>query len=395
MTWASVVAQDRDLAAAAAAAVDAMRHEFRGEAPGLVLAFAAGYDPRNLADLHQALQPWLADGLLLGCNAAGVIGGGREVEEEPALALLAVRSAGGEFTAVHLEQRTLPAVNAAREVWWRQVGIPASAAPSFLLLADPFTFDAEHCVRGLDRSYAGATLVGGLNSAASQPGRAGLLVNRELHDSGALLLAITVALRLEGLVAQGCRPIGEPLFVTSAEQNRIRELDGQPPRQVLGRLLTTLGPRDRELFNDRQLFIGLALPGPRQVVGTGDFLVRTVVGLDAHSGDLVIGGQAGENSVVQFQLRDAEASAADLERQLQRHRDRDPTAPLAALMFSCVGRGAGLYGVANRDSGLLRRVHGDLPVGGMFCAGEIGPVQGTTFLHGYTTVLGLIRRRGS
>lgn len=393
MTFASAVAQDRDLAAAAAAAVDAVRGGFRGEAPGLVLAFAAGYDSRRLADLHDALQPWLGDGLLVGCNAAGVIGDGHEIEEEPALALLAMRAAGTEFTAVRLEQRTLPAVNAAREAWWKLAGVPASAAPSFMLLADPFTFDAEHCVRGLDRSYADATVVGGLNSAASQPGHAGLFVNDEVHDSGAVLLAVTGALRLEGLVAQGCRPIGEPLFVTAAAQNRIRELDGQPPRQVLGHLLASLGPRDRELFNDRQLFIGLALPGPRQVVGTGDFLVRTVVGLDAQSGELVIGGQAGENSVVQFQLRDAEASAADLERQLQRHKKRDPAAPLAALMFSCVGRGAGLYGVPHRDSGLFRRAFGDVPVGGMFCAGEIGPVQGTTFLHGYTTVLGLLRRR--
>ncbi len=393
MKWASAVMMDRDLAAAAAGAADALRDQLKGAAPDLALAFAAGYDPRALASLNDALQPWLGRGLLIGCNAGGVIGGGREIEEEPALAILATQADDAEFSAVRLEQHSLPAVTAAREAWWKLVGVPAEAEPSFLLLADPFSFDAEHCVRGLDRAYAGATVVGGLNSAASQPGHAGLLAGRDLHDNGALLLAVCGNLRLEGLVAQGCRPIGEPLFVTAADHSRIRELDGRPPREVLGRLLTALSPRDRELFNERQLFIGLALPGPRQVVGAGDFLVRTVVGLDAQSGDLVIGGQAGENSVVQFQLRDAEASAADLERQLRRHRERDPSVPAAALMFSCVGRGAGLYGVADRDSGLFRRAFGDVPVGGMFCAGEIGPVQGTTFLHGYTTVLGLLRRR--
>ena len=393
MKWASAAVSDRDLMVAASGAAEQLRGALGEDRPDLVLAFAAGYDPQSLVGLHDALQPWLRNGLLLGCNAGGVIGGDREIEDEPALALLAVRTEGAEFTAVHLEQRSLPAVNAAREAWWTRVGVPAEAEPSFMLLADPFSFDAEHCVRGLDRAYTGATVVGGLNSAANQPGHAGLLVGRDVHNSGALLLVCTGNLRLEGLVAQGCRPIGEPLFVTAAEHNRIRELDGCPPREVLGRLLTMLGPRDRELFNDRQLYIGLALPGPRQVVGAGDFLIRTVVGLDAQSGDLVIGGQAGENSVVQFQLRDAEASAADLERQLRRHRDRDPSTPAAALMFSCIGRGAGLYGVANRDSGLFRRAFGELPVGGMFCAGEIGPVQGTTFVHGYTTVLGLIRRR--
>lgn len=395
MKWASAVARDRDVASAAAGAVATLRRALGAGPPDLVLAFAMGHTPAGFAGLYERLQPWLGDGLLLGCNAEGVIGGGHELEEGPALALLAARAADVEFTAVHLEQRTLPAVNAARDAWWRLAGASAESEPSFVVLADPFSFDAEHCVRGLDRAYAGATVLGGLGSAASQPGRACLLVDHEVHQSGALLLACCGNLRLDGLVAQGCRPIGEPLFVTAAENNRIRELDGRPPREVLGDLLTSLGSRDRELFNKRQLFIGLALPGPRQVVGLGDFLVRAVIGLDAESGDLVIGGRASENGVVQFQLRDGEASAADLERQLRRHRESDPAVPAAALMFSCVGRGTSLYGVANRDSGIFHRTFGDLPVGGMFCAGEIGPVQGTTFLHGYTTVFGLIRPRRS
>lgn len=393
MKWASAVAPDRDLAVAVDAAVAALRDALGACPPDLVLAFACGHDAEQLGRLHDLLQPWLGEGLLLGCNAAGVVGGGHEHEDEPALALFAGHAADAEFTALHLEQRALPPVNAARDAWWRLTGVPAEAEPSLVLLTDPFSIDAEHCVRGLDRAYAGAALVGGLVSAANQPGRTCLVLDRETHSTGALLLACSGNVRIEGLVAQGCRPIGEPLFVTAAEQNRIRELDGRPPREALARLLAALGPRDRQLFNERQLYIGLALPGSRQVVGTGDFLVRNVVGLDASSGDLVIGGRASENSVVQFHLRDADASAADLERQLHRHRDRDRATPVAALMFSCVGRGAGLYGVADRDSGIFRRAWGDVPVGGMFCAGEVGPVQGATFLHGFTTVFGLIRPR--
>jgi hypothetical protein len=34
-----------------------------------------------------------------------------------------------------------------------------------------------------------------------------------------------------------------------------------------------------------------------------------------------------------------------------------------------------------------------VPVGGFFCNGEIGPVGGTTFLHGYTSSFGLFRPR--
>jgi small ligand-binding sensory domain FIST len=181
--------------------------------------------------------------------------------------------------------------------------------------------------------------------------------------------------------------------VTSSDGNRIHELDGKAPRQVLGEVFSSLGTEDRELFNARQLFIGLALPGPRQSVGAGDFLIREVAGVDSESGDLVIGGHAAAHTVVQFHLRDGEASAADLERELARHRRANPSPPAAALMFSCVGRGTALYGVPERDSGLFRRAFSDVPLGGMFCAGEIGPVQGATFLHGYTTVFALVRPR--
>jgi small ligand-binding sensory domain FIST len=236
-------------------------------------------------------------------------------------------------------------------------------------------------------------VIGGLTSAAAQPGQACLMSGAEVRRSGALLLAWSGNVRLEGVVGQGCRPVGDPLFVTACEGNRIRELDGRAPRQALGEVFSSLSEGDRALFNARQLFIGLALPGPRQSVGAGDFLVREVIGLDSESGDLLVGAQASSNTVVQFHLRDAEASAADLARELERHRAADAASPAAALMFACVGRGAALYGVPGRDSGIFRRVFGDVPLGGMFCAGEVGPVQGATFLHGYSTVFGLVRPR--
>jgi small ligand-binding sensory domain FIST len=34
-----------------------------------------------------------------------------------------------------------------------------------------------------------------------------------------------------------------------------------------------------------------------------------------------------------------------------------------------------------------------MPLTGFFCNGEIGPVGGTTFLHGYTSSFGIFRTR--
>jgi len=393
MRWASASSAAHDLGPAVDAVVARLGHELARVEPDLVLAFSAGHDAGELARLPALLRPWLGDGLLLGCAASGIAAGNRELEEGPAFGLLAGLLTDVDLTAVHLEQAGLPALRAPRESWWRILGLEPECEPCFTVLADPFSFDVEHCVRGLDRAYPGATIVGGLSSAAAQPGQACLLAGQDLHRSGALVLAMAGNVKLEAVVAQGCRPVGDPLFITSAEDNRIRELDGRSPREVIGELFMALEERDREIFNERQLYIGLALPGPRQTVGPGEFLVREIVGLDADSGELVIGDRATPNGIVQFQLRDPEASVADLERELARHHAADPTPPAAALMFSCIGRGAGFYGVEGRDSGLLRRAFGDVPLGGMFCAGEVGPVQGATFLHGYTTTFGLLRPR--
>ena len=393
MKWAGGLSTERELGPAVDEALAHLRPGLGESPPQLVLAFAAGYDSRDLERLPALLHSWLGDGLLVGCNAGGVAGMGKELEDGPALSLLAGVMADAQVAAIHLDQASLPAVNASRDAWWRLAGVRPEDGPSFTILADPYSFDIEHCIRGLDRAYPGSTVVGGLTSAASQPGQACLIAGGEVRRAGALLLTWTGNVRIEGVVGQGCRPVGDPLFVTSSDGNRVHELDGKAPRQALGEVFSSLSAPDRELFNARQLFIGLALPGPRQSVGAGDFLVREVAGIDSESGDLVIGGQAAAHTVVQFHLRDADASAADLERELGRHREVDPSAPAAALMFSCIGRGVALYGVPGRDSGMFRRAFSDVPLGGMFCAGEIGPVQGATFLHGYTTVFGLVRPR--
>jgi small ligand-binding sensory domain FIST len=96
-----------------------------------------------------------------------------------------------------------------------------------------------------------------------------------------------------------------------------------------------------------------------------------------------------DGQVVQFHLRDAQTSADDLQTLLRQRRDGDGARPEGALMFSCLGRGMHLYDRADHDTDMFREFYGAVPLGGFFCNGEIGPVQGKTFLHGYTSSFGL------
>jgi small ligand-binding sensory domain FIST len=284
----------------------------------------------------------------------------------------------------------LPPLTATREIWWRLLDLSPESAASFLLLTDPATIDAEVCARGIDRAFPGTTVVGGLASGASEPGDARLFENREAHRSGGLLLALTGNVVIDPVIAQGCRAIGEPFFVTACDGNLLHELDGRKPRELLAALFASLDERDRELFRG-SLCIGLALPGPGQNVGTGEFLIRNVLGLDPDTGALWIGARLARNAVVQFHLRDGDAASRELSARLGTAlHGRLP--PVAALLFACAARGRNLFGVPGHDSAALRRIV-DVPVAGMFCAGEIAPIQGATFLHGFSSVFGLIRPR--
>jgi small ligand-binding sensory domain FIST len=390
MKWASAIGLGNDLETAAAEALEQLAGESGITRPDLVIAFVSVAYGAEMDRLPQILDPWLGRGLLFGCNAGGLIGGGIEEEEDPGIALLAGRLADVTITTLHLEQASLPPLTASREVWWRRLDLAPESTPSFLLMTDPATIDAEVCARGIDRAFPGATVVGGLASGTSEPGAARLFANRDVHRSGGQLLALTGNIVIDPVIAQGCRAIGEPLFVTGCDGNLIHELDGRRPRELLAALFSSLDEGDRERFGN-SLCIGLALPGPRQTVGTGEFLIRNVLGLDPDSGALWIGARLARNAVVQFHLRDADAASRELSARLGAALEgRLP--PAAALLFACAARGRGMFGVPGHDSAALHRV-ADVPVAGMFCAGEIAPVQGATFLHSFSSVFGLIRPR--
>jgi small ligand-binding sensory domain FIST len=315
MSWSSAIGLGARLEAAVDEAAEQVADDSAGRPHDLAIAFVSAAYGAAVERLPQLLRPLLGDSLLLGCNAGGLIGGGSEEEDEPGIALLCGRLPDAALAAVHIEQETIPPLSASRESWWSLLDLAPESEPSFLLIADPATFDAEACARGLDRAYPGSTVVGGLTAGMLAPGTARLLAGGEVHRSGGTLLAMSGNVAIDPVLAQGCRPVGDPLFVTACDDNLIGELDGRPPKELLGALFAGLDEADRARFGD-SLCIGLALPGPRQTVGAGDFLIRNVLGLDPDSGALWIGARVTPNAIVQFHLRDGESASEELESRL-------------------------------------------------------------------------------
>lgn len=393
MRWASTVDIDPLLDAAVERAAESVYLGLGRKEPDLLIAFVSAAHAARYEALPELLRREFEGALLFGCCASGVIGGGREIEEGPSFSLTGASLPGVKLRAMHLEAADIPPVRSQPRVWEDMLRLTPSQQPAFVLLADPFSFETETLLGGLDRAFPLASKVGGLASGARQAGGTALFVDRQVHRSGCAVLSMTGNIELDTVVAQGCRPIGDPMFVTTAHDNLILELDGHSPREVLADVFDRLPTNDRDAFV-KALFLGLALRIDAGQYVPGDFLIRNVLGIDPQSGALWVNERIPVQSVVQFHLRDAATSAHDLERMLSGYAASNSLgADAGALLFSCEGRGANLYGQADHDSNAFRRIVGELPLGGLFCAGEIGPVQAMTYLHGYTSAFAIFREK--
>ena len=203
----------------------------------------------------------------------------------------------------------------------------------------------------------------------------------------AVLLAGPV--RVRTVVSQGCRPIGRPLVVTKAEQNVIGELGGKPALEQLREVFSTLSPEEEEMIK-HGLHVGRAISEYRDQFGRGDFLVRNVFGADRQSGAIGIGDFVRAGQTVQFHVRDARTADEDL-RAIARRRQaisRPGRRPeRAAVHLQRPGHAAVSRAAPRRPA--LARVFGNLPVAGLFAQGEIGPIGGHNFLHGFTASIAL------
>ncbi len=375
MHWATALSTQSRSAMAIGEVLEQLRADI--DQPDLLLVFVSPHHSSLYEALARNLERHHPQALVLGCSANGVIAD-HEVEQQPVLGLIAAC-----LPDVGLRPFQLAADEPMPD-WRELLQLEPEHEPSFLLFSDPFSGGSDKLLRSLDSSYPAAVKLGGLVSGGRAPGEHALFLGSQLSTGGHLGLALFGDIQIEPVVAQGCRGVGPAFRVTRCEDRLIHELDGAPAHRVMGQVFTAMQPLERQLFAASAL-VGLGMGEP----GREDFLIRHLIGADPEHGLLAVAGQVHEGQALRFHLRDQAASTADLRARLGQV---EPDAE-AALMFTCLGRGEGFYGQPDHDIGLVRERLGDLPVGGFFCNGELGPVGGRTWLHSYTSALGLVRRR--
>jgi small ligand-binding sensory domain FIST len=327
----------------------------------------------------EAVREELAPRHMLGCVAEGVVAGVRELEQGPAVAVWAGSLPGAEVecfhaAAVHTDDGIAVA------------GFPELDDPGLVaLIVDPFTFPAGQFLTSLNEAHERVPLVGGIAAGGSRPGAQALIVDDVVHSEGAIG-AVVSGLPVFTVVSQGCRPIGHEAVITRCEGNVVYELAGKPALERLRTEMAALSPEVQALAAPG-LLVGVVIDENRPQYDAGDFLMRGLLGADKASGALVLGETVRVGQTLRFFVRDAASADADLQQTLAGALRRGQAA--GALLFTCNGRGTNMFPAPDHDARVVAAALGTEALAGFFCGGEIGPVGGKAFLHGFTATLAI------
>ena len=388
------VSESFDPVEAFAEACAGARRSLGGARCDLALAFAS---PQHLAHgkwilstIHDELSPRN----LIGCGAGGVVGGGREIEQGAGAVVWAASMPGARVDVHHLEIVAAeggrePGGVAARELDGEGAAeLDASAlGEALIVLADPYTFPTELLLRRLNDERPGLPVIGGLASAGA-PGSGTLFAGGEVLGGGAVACSLG-GLSVLPCVSQGATPVGPEMTVTAAEGNVISELASKPAVERLGEAIASLDPRDQALAAEG-LLLGIVIDENRPEYRRGDFLVRPIIGADREAGTIAVGERVRVGQTVRMHVRDGASADEDLRSVLRLQAEvLGSSPPAGALLFTCNGRGSHMFDVPDHDASAIQDAFG-IPAAGFFCAGEIGPVGGRNFLHGFTATIALL-----
>ncbi len=356
--------------------------------PDLALLFYSPHHLPQIAEVGPRARQRLQSRCLLGCPGETIIADEREIEDQPAMSLWLARwSQPVEMTPFHLYlEQTSEGLSL---LGWPDPLVEAEPKKSaVLLMADPYTFPVDVFLANMNDERGGLPIIGGMASGVHKPGDCRMIRDGKQLDQGAVGVLLEGPVRIRPVVSQGCRPIGQHMVVTGARDNVISELGGRTPLAQLQTLWQQLSPHDQQLMQ-RGLHVGRVINEYGSDFQRGDFLIRNVLRVDRDSGEMVITDRVRIGQTVQFHVRDAESADQDLHDLLKLDLAAHDRRPAGALLFSCNGRGTRLFEAPHHDARALREELGAVPVAGFFAQGELGPVGGQNFIHGFTASVAL------
>jgi small ligand-binding sensory domain FIST len=366
--------------------------DLNGFAPDLLFLFCGSAFVTDMPEMAVALWQAFRAPIVVGASGRGVIAQQREYEHDTAVALMGLSMPGAIISPVHLTHRSLEgAIDTA--AFQRRIGVLPADVNGWLMFANPFRFDTQNAIATLTMAYPGISIAGGVAAPDLGSRQTALLVNGEAIFDGAAVLGIGGPFDVLPAVSHGCAPIGQPWTITSVEGDWIESIAGRPALELIEETLIAI-PADQIDRIRRNLLVGLATDEYRSEFQRGDFLIRTIAGVDQPTGAIAIGARSRVGQTVQFQMRDAATADLDLGYALDRLRQRaNGSAPIALLAFAGQERGSAFFGSAHHDSLAIQRTFPGIPTAGLFTAGEIGPAGQASAVNAQSLTMSLIAQR--
>lgn len=348
----------------------------------LAIVFATLNYQTEYEHLYQAVHSNANCDELIGCSGMSVLTSAGEFEEEPTLAVMVIRS--DQLSAASFSAR-----GTAAEVGEQiQKDIQSGRDDDSLLVIFPDVraVNPAELVKHIGDDGTELPLVGAAVSGDATGAQMYHWRGEEATEGGLTGVLLTGDFNTEIGVAQGCQPVGRPREVTRAEGRVIFELDGEPALENFKGTLQLL-TQDDIRRSGGTVFVGIAMDPENRNPIRGDFLIRNLIGINEEHDALAVSEEVTEGQLVQFHLRNPNAAAEEIQVILTRLAEKTREHPPAfGLYFNCLGRGKGLYGVANHDIGVIQEKFPGLPVIGFFGNSEFAPIGGRNFAHAYTGV---------
>jgi small ligand-binding sensory domain FIST len=364
-----------------------LREELSGK-PTFGLVFATPDYAEKAEEFLELIRVYGHVPTLVGCTGTGLVGLSQEQEEGAGFSLMFLSVPGGKATAFVFNQDAVEGCNGA-EYWREKTGLQPAETKAWLVFPNPFTLAVETWLKQWNLAYPYVPIFGGYAGGFPGDPDAWVFCNDRVVTGG-VAVALQGDIALHSIVAQGCKPIGEPLTVTHADRNLLLTLGSRPAYEVLSDVYKELSDAEREQARGH-LFAGIAVSEYLEEYKRGDFLVRNIIGADPKSGAVAINAVPRVGQTLQYQLRDSRMASDELKRLLFEQTANIETArPFAALLCTCHGRGRGLFGGPHHDAGLINHFFPGLPLTGLFANVQIGQVGERSFAHGYTASVALL-----
>lgn len=349
-----------------------------GDAYTLGFVYATGPLAADLSSILTYLRQKTDVDHWVGCTGLGICAstsddqyGAREYFHRPALCVMALNMPSDAFCVLDTMKDTVDELPGKTLDW-----MDDSEAGFGVVHGDPANALVGDLIEDLAARTSGF-LVGGLSS----PTPDGFQIADRVTGGGLSGVLFAPGPDIVTGLSQGCVPISESHVISDCIDNILIGLDGRPALEVFKEDIGA------ELAEDMEQVAGVIQAAlPIEGSDTGDYLVRSLLGIDPERGWLAIGAEVDSGGRVLFVQRDPLSAETDMRQRLEKMKQRLGRPPTAALYYSCIGRGPALFAQEGRELSLIRDVFGDIDLVGFFGNGEISHNR----LYGYTGVLTLI-----